>query len=101
MAHADAEQVGDRAVCCQRGGPACTGHDFSGRTGIVIGAAAGIGRARARAVADAGAAVTLLDVNDELGASAAEDAGGIYVHLDVSRPDAWIELLAGFERLDL
>jgi NAD(P)-dependent dehydrogenase (short-subunit alcohol dehydrogenase family) len=74
---------------------------FNGKTAIVTGAASGIGRATARALADAGAAVTLLDVNDELGASAAEDAGGTYVHLDVSDSGAWAELLGGFERLDL
>ena len=75
--------------------------DFHGKTAIVTGAASGIGRATARALADAGAVVTLLDVNDELGASAAEEAGGTYVHLDVSNSGAWVDLLAGFERLDL
>jgi NAD(P)-dependent dehydrogenase (short-subunit alcohol dehydrogenase family) len=75
--------------------------DFHGKTAIVTGAASGIGRATARALADAGAAVTLLDVNDELGANAAEAAGGTYVHLDVSDPAAWAELLDGFDQLDL
>ena len=75
--------------------------DFHGKTAIVTGAASGIGRATARALAEAGAAVTLLDVNDELGASAAEEAGGTYLHLDVSDSAAWAELLAGFDRLDL
>jgi NAD(P)-dependent dehydrogenase (short-subunit alcohol dehydrogenase family) len=75
--------------------------DFHGKTAIVTGAASGIGRATAKALADAGAAVTLCDVQDELGARAADAAGGTYVHLDVSRPDAWAELLAGFDRLDL
>lgn len=74
--------------------------DFQGKTAIVTGAASGIGRATAKALADVGATVTLLDVNDELGPSAAEYAGGTYVHLDVSSPDAWAELLAGFDRLD-
>jgi NAD(P)-dependent dehydrogenase (short-subunit alcohol dehydrogenase family) len=75
--------------------------DFSGKTAVVTGAASGIGRATAKALADAGATVTLLDVNDELGASAAEAAGGTYVHLDVSRPDEWRALFASFDRLDL
>jgi NAD(P)-dependent dehydrogenase (short-subunit alcohol dehydrogenase family) len=75
--------------------------DFDGKTAIVTGAASGIGRATARALADAGATVTLLDVNDELGASAAEAAGGTYVHLDVSDSGAWADLLRGFDRLDL
>jgi NAD(P)-dependent dehydrogenase (short-subunit alcohol dehydrogenase family) len=75
--------------------------DFDGKTAIVTGAASGIGRATARALADAGATVTLLDVDDELGASAAEAAGGTYVHLDVSDSAAWADLLRGFDRLDL
>jgi NAD(P)-dependent dehydrogenase (short-subunit alcohol dehydrogenase family) len=75
--------------------------DFSGKTAIVTGAASGIGRATAKALAGAGAAVTLLDVSDEQGARAAAEAGGTYVHLDVSQPDAWAELLDGFGRLDL
>jgi NAD(P)-dependent dehydrogenase (short-subunit alcohol dehydrogenase family) len=75
--------------------------DFHGKTAIVTGAASGIGRATARALADAGATVTLLDVNDDLGPSAAADAGGTYVHLDVSDSTAWTDLLRGFDRLDL
>jgi NAD(P)-dependent dehydrogenase (short-subunit alcohol dehydrogenase family) len=75
--------------------------DFQGKTAIVTGAASGIGRATAAALADAGASVTLLDVSDELGARAADEARGTYVHLDVSQPDAWAELLDRFDRLDL
>jgi NAD(P)-dependent dehydrogenase (short-subunit alcohol dehydrogenase family) len=75
--------------------------DFNGRSAIVTGAASGIGRATARALAAAGASVTLLDVNDELGARAAEDSGGTYVHLDVSDSAAWADLLGGFDQLDL
>jgi NAD(P)-dependent dehydrogenase (short-subunit alcohol dehydrogenase family) len=74
--------------------------DFQGKTAVVTGAASGIGRATAKALADAGATVTLLDVNDELGPSAAEHAGGTYAHLDVSSADAWAQLLSGFDRLD-
>ncbi len=75
--------------------------DFSGKQAVVTGAASGIGRATAKALADAGATVTLLDVNDELGASAAEAAGGTYVHLDVSEPEAWRELYGTLDQLDL
>src|SRR6478752_656800 len=74
--------------------------DFGGKQAVVTGAASGIGRATAKALADAGATVTLLDVNDEMGASAAEAAGGTYVHLDVSNSDEWRALFASFERLD-
>ena len=66
--------------------------DFNGKTAIVSGAASGIGRATAKALADVGAAVTLCDVQDELGVAAADEVGGTYAHLDVSRADAWAEL---------
>jgi NAD(P)-dependent dehydrogenase (short-subunit alcohol dehydrogenase family) len=75
--------------------------DFGGKTAVVTGAASGIGRATAKALADSGATVTLLDVNDELGASAAEEAGGTYTHLDVSDPDAWREFYGTLDQLDL
>src|SRR6185312_12659543 len=75
--------------------------DFGGKQAVVTGAASGIGRATAKALADAGARVTLLDVNDELGASAAQASGGTYVHLDVSNPDEWRAFFASLDRLDL
>ena len=75
--------------------------DFGGKTAVVTGAASGIGRATATALADAGATVWLLDVNDELGASAAEEAGGTYTHLDVSDPDAWRAFYGTLDQLDL
>jgi NAD(P)-dependent dehydrogenase (short-subunit alcohol dehydrogenase family) len=75
--------------------------DFVGKQAVVTGAASGIGRATAKALADAGATVTLLDVNDELGPIAAKEAGGTYRHLDVSIPDEWRGFFAEFELLDL
>jgi NAD(P)-dependent dehydrogenase (short-subunit alcohol dehydrogenase family) len=77
------------------------GADFGGKTAVVTGAASGIGRATAKALADAGATVWLLDVNDELGPEAAAAAGGTYTHLDVSDPDAWRELFGTLDQLDL
>jgi NAD(P)-dependent dehydrogenase (short-subunit alcohol dehydrogenase family) len=40
-------------------------------------------------------------VNDELGASAAAEAGGTYTHLDVSDPDAWRAFYGTLDQLDL
>src|SRR5690625_4115614 len=41
-------------------------YDFSGRVAFVTGAGSGMGLATARAFAEAGAAVTLVDLNDDL-----------------------------------
>ncbi|HUJ08218.1 MAG TPA: SDR family oxidoreductase [Streptosporangiaceae bacterium] len=66
-------------------------HDFGGKVAIVTGAAQGIGEAYARALAAAGAAVVVADVNAESGAAVAasiEAAGGLaeFARTDVSDP---------------
>ena len=49
------------------------GHDLTGRSAVVTGGATGIGIETARALAEAGAAVTLAVRNPEAGAAAAAD----------------------------
>jgi 3-oxoacyl-[acyl-carrier protein] reductase len=66
-------------------------HDFSGKAAIVTGAAQGIGEAYARALAAAGAAVLVADLNDDAGSAVVKDicaAGGraVFSHTDVSDP---------------
>lgn len=66
---------------------------LSGKMALVTGAAQGIGLGIARALAEAGAAVTVTDVNDTLGAAATDAiqaAGGKaqFVHADVTHEQA-------------
>jgi NAD(P)-dependent dehydrogenase (short-subunit alcohol dehydrogenase family) len=56
---------------------------FAGRVVVATGAATGIGAASARAFAREGAHVTVLDVNDE-GEAVAAEIGGSFRHVDVS-----------------
>jgi NAD(P)-dependent dehydrogenase (short-subunit alcohol dehydrogenase family) len=70
-------------------GPTGPRHDFAGKVAIVTGAAQGIGEAYARALAAAGAAVVVADINAEAGEAVAKDicaAGGqaAFARTDVS-----------------
>jgi NAD(P)-dependent dehydrogenase (short-subunit alcohol dehydrogenase family) len=79
--------------------------DYGGRVVAVTGAATGIGRATAAAFAGAGAAVYLLDVDDDAGEAAAKEVGGTYVHCDVTSEADIDVAFAGIEaahgRLDV
>ncbi len=58
--------------------------DVKGQAAIVTGAASGLGRASAAALAAAGARVALFDVNEAENAAAAADIGGLAVACDVT-----------------
>ncbi|MEC3860501.1 SDR family NAD(P)-dependent oxidoreductase [Mesobacterium sp. TK19101] len=55
---------------------------------IVTGGASGLGNATARALAEAGAQVTLFDMNADLGAAEAAAIGGAFQLVDVSNPES-------------
>jgi NAD(P)-dependent dehydrogenase (short-subunit alcohol dehydrogenase family) len=58
--------------------------DIRGQAAIVTGGGSGLGAATARMLAEAGAKVALLDVNDKAAAEVATDINGIAIHCDVT-----------------
>ncbi len=71
-----------------------------GKVALVTGAASGIGAACARILAREGASVVLTDIQDDKGRAVAREIGGhtLFLHHDVTREDAWIEVVARAER---
>jgi NAD(P)-dependent dehydrogenase (short-subunit alcohol dehydrogenase family) len=67
---------------------------LEGETALVTGAASGIGRAIALALAAEGARVAFADIDGEKGRAAAEQAGGVFLPADLSRPDGGERLFA-------
>lgn len=68
---------------------------LEGRIALVTGGASGIGAATARRLAEEGAFVYVVDVQDDMGQQVAAELGpgrGAYVHLDVADSGAWQEL---------
>lgn len=64
---------------------------FADKTAVVTGAASGVGAASARRLAEEGARVIAVDIDDR-GAEVADQVGGRFVRLDVGDADAWVEL---------
>ncbi|MBI2299339.1 MAG: SDR family oxidoreductase [Armatimonadetes bacterium] len=56
---------------------------IEGRAALVTGAANGIGAETARLLAEQGATVTLVDIDDEPGEALAERVGAVYRHVDI------------------
>jgi NAD(P)-dependent dehydrogenase (short-subunit alcohol dehydrogenase family) len=62
--------------------------DVQGKVAFITGGANGIGLGVARRLTEAGANVTIADVDDAAGEAAATELGGHYVHCDVRELDA-------------
>jgi NAD(P)-dependent dehydrogenase (short-subunit alcohol dehydrogenase family) len=65
-----------------------------GMAAVVTGAASGLGRATAEALAAAGAKVAIFDINEEIGREAAAAIGGLFVRVDITSEESVIEGLA-------
>ena len=64
--------------------------EISGASAVVTGGASGIGAAVARALAAKGARVVVADLDAERGRAVAEDIGGVFVEVDVTRTETLI-----------
>ena len=65
---------------------------LEGDTALVTGAASGIGRGIARALAEEGARLVLTDLLSEPGRLVAEETGGQFIAADLTRPEAVAEV---------
>ncbi len=61
--------------------------DFKGASALVTGAASGIGASVARQLAAAGAHVVVADVQVDKGTALAEEVGGVFAEVDVTRTE--------------
>jgi NAD(P)-dependent dehydrogenase (short-subunit alcohol dehydrogenase family) len=73
--------------------------DLAGTSSIVTGGASGLGEASARLLAERGARVVLVDLNDEKGVKVAGDIGGTYIRADVSDAEQVIDAVKAAEEL--
>ena len=71
---------------------------LDGKTGIITGAASGIGAACARVLSREGAKLLLTDLDDAAGQRLAEETGSLYLHHDVTDEAGWPAVIAAAER---
>ena len=68
--------------------------DINGISAIVTGGGSGLGEATARLLAERGARVVVVDMQDEKGEAVAKDIGGVFAHANVADTD---EVIAAIE----
>ena len=68
--------------------------DITGVSAIVTGGASGLGEATCRLLAERGAKVVVVDMNDDKGNALASEIGGAFCHADVTNTD---EVIAAIE----
>lgn len=68
--------------------------DINGASAVVTGGASGIGAAAARILAAKGAKVVVADLQDDKGKALADEIGGAFCHVDVTKTD---EIIAAVE----
>jgi NAD(P)-dependent dehydrogenase (short-subunit alcohol dehydrogenase family) len=68
--------------------------DINGSSSIVTGGASGLGESTCRLLAERGARVVVLDMQDDKGEALAKELGGVFVHADVTNTD---EVIAAVE----
>jgi NAD(P)-dependent dehydrogenase (short-subunit alcohol dehydrogenase family) len=71
---------------------------IEGKVALVSGGASGLGAAMVRRFAEEGAIVYSGDVNGEMGAAVAADAGATFLTLDVSQEEHWTAAIAKIEQ---
>jgi NAD(P)-dependent dehydrogenase (short-subunit alcohol dehydrogenase family) len=71
--------------------------DINGVSAIVTGGASGIGAAAARQLAERGAIVVVADLQEEKGSALAEEIGGAFVKVDVTKTD---DIVAAVEKAE-
>src|SRR5665213_1077417 len=67
--------------------------ELNNTSAVVTGGASGLGEASARELSARGVKVVLADLNDERGATLAQEIGGAYVHCDVTNTEQVIEAI--------
>ena len=70
-----------------------TGGRVAGKVALITGGASGLGKATAQLFSQEGAKVAIADIDEGRGRAVADEVGGIFVRLDVTSEEQWIEAI--------